>query len=450
MRVARYLGVDKAIAYSVMTRVVGLVTGPLKMVCILGYLSNAEQGFYYTFGSIMALQVFFELGFTTCVTQYAAAEAAHLRYNGREFEGDATHLSRLASLLRFCLKWYSVLAVVVFVAIGGAGFVYFGVFGTEHADVTWRGPWLLLCVSMVVGLLQSPISSFLAGLGYIKEMSRLGFIQNCILPFLFCGMLVGDFGLWVCGVSSLLSQAYFFASIRHARLWQTVTCLLRVRVTERLSYMKEIFPFQWRIALSWVSGYFIFQLANPVLFAECGAEVAGQYGMTLQLLSVIGNFTMAWITTKVPAMSGLIALGKYVELDYLFNTTQRQMVILRVPMYAAFTLAVALLPCLDITFRGSLLQDRLLPLLPTIALVIPNLLQTYIFTWAAYLRCHNKEPYLVNSVVSGVLNMAGTLTFGHLFGLYGVVLSYCSLEVLLFPWGWWIFKTKKREWHGEG
>jgi len=33
-----------------------------------------------------------------------------------------------------------------------------------------------------------------------------------------------------------------------------------------VDYKNEIFPLQWRIGLSWISGYFIFQLINPLLF----------------------------------------------------------------------------------------------------------------------------------------------------------------------------------------
>lgn len=34
----------------------------------------------------------------------------------------------------------------------------------------------------------------------------------------------------------------------------------------RVSWKTEIWPLQWRIALSWLSGYFIFQLFTPILF----------------------------------------------------------------------------------------------------------------------------------------------------------------------------------------
>jgi hypothetical protein len=34
-----------------------------------------------------------------------------------------------------------------------------------------------------------------------------------------------------------------------------------------IDWWKEVWPFQWRIAISYACGFFIFQLFNPVLFS---------------------------------------------------------------------------------------------------------------------------------------------------------------------------------------
>lgn len=103
----------------------------------------------------------------------------------------------------------------------------------------------------------------------------------------------------------------------------------------QVNYRLEIFPFQWKIALSWISGYFIFQLFNPVLFATEGAIVAGQMGMTLTVLNSIMALSFSWMTTKVPVYSELIAKKDYNQLDSLFNKALIQSAILN-----AFALVV--------------------------------------------------------------------------------------------------------------
>lgn len=77
-KVARRIGMDGAIAYSSSARI---IQAAANFIVIASLLSPAEQGFYYTFGSIAGIQVFFELGFTGIKTQYVAHETVHLKLN---------------------------------------------------------------------------------------------------------------------------------------------------------------------------------------------------------------------------------------------------------------------------------------------------------------------------------------------------------------------------------
>lgn len=89
--------------------------------------------------------------------------------------------------------------------------------------------------------------------------------------------------------------------------------------------------------MSWISGYFIFQLFNPVLFATEGAVIAGQMGMTLAALNGIQSLSLSWMTTKIPLYSGLIAQKQYRQLDIIFNRTLRQSVFINgVALFSMF------------------------------------------------------------------------------------------------------------------
>ena len=173
------IGMDKSIAYSSGARVIQGFTGVASVFFITSFLTGVEQGFYYTFGSILALQVFFELGLTGIMTQYVAHEASHLTLNdNREYEGEEKYKSRLSSLLRFCVKWYSVISVLVFIFLMIVGYVYFNKYGASHGNVDWQMPWILICVGTAIKLFQSPFNSILMGLGFVKDMSRLVFISR--------------------------------------------------------------------------------------------------------------------------------------------------------------------------------------------------------------------------------------------------------------------------------
>lgn len=449
--IALKLGVDKAIAYSSGARIVQAFTGVGSIFFISTFLTGVEQGFYYTFGSILALQVFFELGLTGIMTQYVAHEASHLRLdNNREYQGKIKYKSRLASLVRFCVKWYSILAIIVFLFLLVFGFFYFSKYGESQGEiVSWKIPWIIISIATAIQLFQSPFTSILNGLGFVKEISKISFWQQLILPVVsWLGLLLG-FKLYVSGIGYLISVSIWFLFTKNQDLLLVLLNLLKLRVSESVSYFNEIFPYQWRIALSWISGYFIFQIFNPVLFATEGAVVAGQMGMTLTALNAIQAFSMSWLNTKVPVYSSLIAQNNYDVLDTLFVKTLKQMTSICAVLLVSFLGFIFILRELQISIRGNILADRFLDYIPLIFMMIPVLLQQFTNSWATYLRCHKKEPFLVNSIVNGTLCMFSTFFLGKLYGLYGIVLGYCSIQVLLFPWGYYLYYSNKKKWHGK-
>lgn len=445
--ILKKIGIDKSIAYSSGARVVQGFTGVGSIFFISTYLTGVEQGFYFTFGSIVAIQVFFELGLTGIITQYVAHEVAHLSINNNQISGDYKYRSRLSSLLHFCVKWYTIISIVLFITLNIVGFIFFRKYSMGNEYVNWEIPWVLICIGTTIKLFQSPLNSYLIGMGYVKEMSKVSFWQQIVLPLSAWIGLACSFKLYVVGISSILAALIWNIYVHSTSLWELLKTIWKENVTERICYMKEIFPYQWRIAISWISGYFIFQLFNPVLFVTDGPTVAGQMGMTLTILNSIQALTMSWISTKIPRMSGFIAVKDYKSLDKLFDLSQKQMIGVCLSLLVAMFLGIWILHVSKFKVGSSILADRLLDYLPLLLMTIPLVLNIYVFSWATYLRCHKKEPYLLNSIVAGVLCMLSTLLLGNQYGLYGVTIGYCSIKIILFPWGYSIYKNKKAEWH---
>ena len=445
---ANKIGMDKAIAYSSSSRIIAGVAGVLSVFFISTFLTGVEQGFYFTFGSIVSMQIFFELGLTSIMTQFVAHEAAHLRINeASQYEGDEYYKSRLSSLVVFCMKWYAVLAIIVFVFLMIVGNVYFKKYGSDESGVAWELPWLLVCLGTAVKLFQSPFSSILSGLGKVKEMSKISFWQQLLLPLASWTGLILGFKLYVIGISYLLTVFIWQFFVYKMGLYKVLWNLFRNEISSRVSYIKEIFPLQWRISLSWVSGYFIAQFYNPVLFATDGAVVAGQMGMTLSALAAIQSLALSWLNTKVPRYSSLIAQQDYTTLDSLFNKTLRQMVSVCAFLLISFFAFIAFLNITQFKLGESVLADRFLGYIPLLLMSIPVFTQQFVNSWATYLRCHKREPFLVYSVVGGVACIVSTLLFGNLYGLYGVTIGYFVIQTSMVPWAYYIFRTKKAEWH---
>ena len=104
----KQIGIDASIAYSSGGRIVQGLTGLGSIYFIGTFLSAQEQGYYFTFSSLLALQVFFELGLHNVITQFAAHENAHLTYDSDyNAMGPNEYASRLASILRLSTKIFA-------------------------------------------------------------------------------------------------------------------------------------------------------------------------------------------------------------------------------------------------------------------------------------------------------------------------------------------------------
>lgn len=442
------LGIDKAILYASSAKISQGIGGIVSVLMVARFLSGAEQGFYYTFASLLAIQVFFELGLNGIVTQYVAHEAVHLTLKGNHYFGDDKYLSRLASLLHFCSNWYLVLSAIFLIALIAIGFIFFGLFYKSDVHIVWHFPWVLISISTVLAFIVSPILAYIEGLGNVKQVAKIRLFQNLIYLTVLWVMLFAGLKLYVAGIASICGILFVVYTI-YKQYGALLSNISRIKVVEKVNYRIEIFPFQWKITLSAMSGYLIFQLFNPVLFATSGPIVAGQMGMTISVLNAVLFLTFGWVATKVPVFSGLIANKDYRTLDTIFKRTFWSSSIVNFLGLVIVLVVMIAIRHFDISILGSSLADRFLPIVPMIFMSIPILLNHMISAMATYLRCHKKEPMLVQSIVIGLLCATSTLLFGRLYGVIGITASYMIITILGFVWTCIIFNTKRIQWHNE-
>ena len=66
------LEVDKAVFYGLLSKLWSLCSGPVTAIIIATKFTPEIQGYYYTFATILALQVFIELGLGKVILQFAS------------------------------------------------------------------------------------------------------------------------------------------------------------------------------------------------------------------------------------------------------------------------------------------------------------------------------------------------------------------------------------------
>lgn len=439
------IGLDRAIGFTILARSWASVAGLVTVGLIARFLSQKEQGYYYTFGSLIALQIVFELGFSFVILQMASHERAHLTLHpDGSVSGDSIAHARLASVLQKTVRWYSTAAVLLAVFLLVAGSHFFSTHRQPGVAVDWRASWFAAAIAASITFQIDPILSFMEGCGFVANIARLRLFQAMVGSTLAWCSLILHHGLlapamvitgnavvglvWLCSHRKLLTGLLRFAPGEH-----------------RIHWMREVWPFQWRIAISWLCGYFIYQLFNPVLFAYEGAVVAGQMGMSLTLANALKNISMSWISTKAAPLGNLIARKQFAMLDKVFFRALVQAVVVCLAGACVIYAGSLYLNWKQIAFAHRLLSPSLLALL-----LLGAVLDTTVFAEALYVRAHKHEKFLYISILNAILMTASTVICGKYVGVGGIVIGALAIGIFSgLPLGTYTFLKYRRLWHAD-
>ncbi|HZM06645.1 MAG TPA: hypothetical protein VFC44_26900 [Candidatus Saccharimonadales bacterium] len=442
--ILRRFEVNRAVFFSILVSGWSALAGPVTMLVIAHWMTAVEQGFYYTFSSVLALQVFVELGLVTVIIQVASHEWAFLeRGSDDRISGDPRALSRLASLLRFALKWYAVSGLLVMAGLSLGGFIFFS--AKPHPEVVWRWPWFALCGIAGVALMMSPIFSIIEGCNQVASIYSFRFTQGILNSLAVIVSLFLGLGLYALAIAALMRFmcGLVFIAWKH-RVF--IRQLLTSEITERINWRGDVWPFQWRIGVSWISVYFTVSIFTPVMFYYHGPEVAGRMGMTWAMVCVIETLSCwAWINTRMPHFGMLIARRQFAELDRLF---------LRLFWISLGVAVVCSLGLLELVYwlqeRHLPLGERMLPLFPTILFLVQRIINVAISAMAFYLRAHKQEPLLFTWVVAALLTALSTWTLGVYYGPAGAAGGYLAVSLIwTLPACYYVFRHCRTLWHGS-
>lgn len=435
------MGMDRAVLYTLTGRAWSLLSGVVTLLFVAKYLTPGEQGYYYTFASLIALQILFELGMSIVVVQFASHEMAHLSWVEMDMlEGDAIAKSRLRSLTALILKWYSTISVLIVLLILPIGWVFLAV--DQQTTINWQFSWILLVITAAANIFLMPFLSLLEGCGRVTEVARLRIYQS----------VIGSLAAWVLlayggGLLALPAMNLGFAITVFIWLWQTkkiffINLFSKTVPFATVKWKTEIWPFQWRIAISWLSGYFIFQLFTPILFAYHGAVKAGQMGMSISIANALLGIAIAWMNTKAPGFGSLIAKKDYVNLDRVFALTLSRSLVVMVLIGVALCIVNYYIHTEEMQFAYRILDP-----FAFLLLMVGTVFAYVTYAQAAYLRAHKEEPFMLISIISAVFISVLSVLFGPKYGAVGLMAIYVSVYAVIgIGWGSKIFFSKRHEW----
>jgi len=437
------LEVDRAVFFAVASRVWQLAAGPVTIILIANYFSPEVQGYYYTFWSLIGLQMFFDLSFHQVVVNVTSHEWEKLSLGpDRSVIGDAAALSRLSSLLRSAAVWYGVAALLFGITVSVAGLIFFSA-GASSQQLSWQLPWLALVALTALAFWMTPLISLLEGCNQVANVYRTQFVRavagNLIV---WAGIPLGA-GLWTAALATVVRLACegFLVGVHYRRLFAE---LLQRPDGPTLNWWEEVWPFQWRMGLKGLFGYFNTYLINPIVFFYQGEIAAGQMGMTWQVLTALQAACLSWIKARVARFGMLVARADYHELDRIF---------FRLTSIAAATFLLAAAGFWSLTWGLYLAESRFAPRLlepwPTALLGVALLLALVSDCQWTYIHAHKRSPYMLLTVAISIGNGLLIWWGGSRYGALGVATAYLTTNVLFNAPIWtWVWFRLRSEWHG--
>lgn len=440
-KLAERMGIDFHIAITLIQRGWSILAGGATTILIPTFLSPTQQGYYYTFTSVLAIQIFFELGLNHVLTQLTSHAAAHLiRMPKNKFIGKDKWKAAILALIKMSNKWNLTMASLFFLSLLIGGHWFFSHKGTLPTE-KWFYPWIVLISFTAVNLALGARLAICEGLGEVGQVARLRLIQSMIGYLMLWLLFTSGAGLWAIvavPMASMIGTTYWLSNRKICLSFksQSLTTTLN---SEIYTYKKDVFPLQWRIAVSWISGFFIFNFITPLIFAKQGPVVAGQIGLALTIFSSISTVSASWISAKTPAFSTHIAKNERLALDSLFI----HQAVISTGVTFVFTIGLLISVILINLFTVKISQR--LPSLTVLSLLsLITVANSIIFSLATYIRAHKEEPLMLQSISTALLIGVGTYLLANQ-ALEYVITFYTSVIIFFsLPWCLYIFLKYRR------
>lgn len=440
----RWFGVDRAIGLTILHRVWALLAGPATLAFVVAFLTPVEQGFYYAFAGVLGLQIFFELGLGFVVMQTVSHLMADLRIEANVLVGSRASAGRLGRLLADVLRWYGLACVAFIGVIWISGFWFFGR-SPGNELVQWQLPWSLLVPVFGMSIVVNACFSFLEGMGLVADVAFARLVQSVLGLVALCV-------LFALGAKLMALVAFHAVNLVVSTSWIVWRRghLLRQVWSQRapagaIVWSEEIWPFQWRIAVSWMAGYCGTQAITLILFSRLGPVDAGRFGLTLTALSAIATGASAWVSTKAPRFGGLVALGRTEELDALFKQARRGAL-----AFGAAGLIVLLVVVSGLNALDASLGQRFVPMSGLAAMACATLVSIKVSAEATYLRAFRREPYLTLSIVNGAMQAAVAALLMATGSLLAVTLAYAGVSAAVgIAWAHPLFLRLREDYRAD-
>jgi hypothetical protein len=414
------LNIDKKIGIFLSSKLFSYLSYPITLGLIIKFLTPLEQGYYYTFLTLLSFSMFLELGLGVILTNFSSHEFGRLSWKNNNLHGDKIAVKRSLMLIKKTILWFSFVALLFFLLMLGMGAYFF----LDSAPTNYYITWIYFIIVFSPGLIISPLLSLLQGFGRIKEVQSVIFFQVFFSILAFWVALLMNFNIYALviqfAVQNLISFLYLFFK------YSNLIFLSLVESNSLFSWKDEVLPLQLKTGFTWLVSYLGINLLIPFSFKIFGPEIAGQLGMSFKIAEITSIICLAWTNTRVPRMGSIIASKNRIEFNTIFFSTLKSIILIgAISMVGIYLLLVIL----D-SYNYDIFLDRIL----SIKFILMLMIGYYMFAVSNYLamtiRAFKDEKMIIPSFIA--LFIYGTAIYLSFFWIDYIFLIFSFVIVNTF------------------
>jgi len=420
---------NKAVYASIGAKIYMSAIGYVISILVASIFSQKLQGIYYLFASAQSFLIIAEMGMGGIITIFVSHEFGWLSSLGNDLKKRATASRRFNAIARFGICWYLYLGTIVSFFLYIIGFY---ILQSKDADLfEWKWPWALMCMGLCLNLYTAPYLAILEGSGRQLKVYRVRLLALIVSTTIGVIAILAGLGLWAITITTLINfmvaAGCIYAEIKniYIDIGDYKGC------NTNFSWVKEMLPMQWRISISFLSGYFAYNFAVPVAFSIHGAIEAGKLGMTMVFVNGVIGLTNSYLNPK------MVKFGVYIsrkKVGFLRRKAKK------LSMQAAFIglmLSICMILFIEITSKTNLnLQGRMFSTLSILFYLIGVIFIVASMPFSAFLRSRKQEPLMKISILNGSLTALYSIYFinywsENLLGIcFAVVNGLCAILIL--------------------
>jgi hypothetical protein len=391
-----------------------MLSSGITIFFLIRFFSPETQGIHYTFLSIISIQMLLELGFNSVLVQFLSHESAKTSLSEfKTLEGDKEALERTASILRLGFRWNLCMTIVCGTIAIPCG--YFFVAQKVSPSISILPPLTLLIAGTCLAMINGFFRATLDGHHRISTGQKISLLSNAVGAAV--GWLAISRGASLFSAGIMATSQNLIAFILFWNAFAPYYKLMKKHPEGHFSWKNEFLPQQSKIAGSTFVGAVANQCLTPALFLFHGPIIAGQFGLSFQIMQAINSLSSVWSYPVAPLFGKYAHQSDWHRFQKLVKTTAFRCTL------SALVLSICAFG-FKFLFDHYYNADRLLPWIPFLLLVTTTVFNQYASTLSTSIRFTKQEPFLMQSLAVGLLMILGSYLGSYFGGAIGVTMNY--------------------------